>query len=369
MTKRKPAPNWGQHGGKHPSQNSPPALKPKKKKKEPMPYTMISAADVEPKDVHWLWHPYIPAGKVTIIEGDPGLGKSWMAYKLAADVSCGRGLPGQSHAMPPQRALLISAEDDVEDTIVPRLMSMGANLQNISIMVEEGPVFDKEGRDRLEVTLKNFAAGIVFIDPIIAYMGAKVDMNKANEVREIMAGLKTLAEHTGTAIVVVRHLRKAKSGGAIHQGLGSIDFTAAARSVLMVMRNGAGEPIVAHTKCNVGRKGRCLTYELDAEHGLVWGDFTDDDPEDIVSGRKARKDDSEATKLALARQLVWEALQAGPKPSTEIFEMCAKHNIAKRTASRAKKGLVRSDKHGDDGRWWWSLIEGAEPPGEDIGSS
>ena len=221
---------------------------------------VITLATVQPEPVSWLWEPYIPRRKLTLVEGDPGMGKTWLMLQIAASVSQGYGLPGQDGKPQVkqdqgQPVLYLSAEDGLADTLRPRLDAAGADCTKIhaltgwraqdgeavttgSITLADLPV--------IQTAMADYRPALVIIDPLQAYLGAKTDMYRANEVRPILAALVLLAEQYNCAIVCVRHLSKAPYSRAIYRGLGSIDFTAAARSVLLVgsYRRGYGHQVV-----------------------------------------------------------------------------------------------------------------------------
>src|SRR5262245_9804423 len=161
-------------------------------------------ADIEPEPVEWLWEPYIPKGKLTSIEGDPGVGKSWLTMALTAQISRGERLPGAKHAVGPAPILLLTAEDGAADTIRPRLDAAGANVKRVHAIT--GPLlFDKAGAATLKREIECVAPVLVIIDPIVAYLPEKTDMNSASAVRPILARLAQVAEETNTAIIFVRH--------------------------------------------------------------------------------------------------------------------------------------------------------------------
>ncbi len=331
-------------------------------------FKTICMKDVEIVPIRWLWYPYIPAGKLTIIEGDPGIGKSWISIAIAKAVAGGEALPGQEGRplMPPQRVLLCSAEDNPGDTIGPRLQAIGANLDLIHY-VDQPFLLNKQGIRDLEETMRDCAATIVFIDPIVAYMGGKVDMNQANEVRDIMAPLSAAADRTGCAIVLVRHLRKASSDNALYKGVGSIDFTAAVRSMLAVTYARDGKTkIIRHIKHNNTPEGPTLSYylepsveTLDAEGkpsgvwtqgAFKWGPIFSDEP----YGPKGAVDRTPKS-VSRAQQFLISFLNQGAKPSLEVIRAAEAAGIAETTLKRAKSGLVVSDK--ELNQWVWRLSQ------------
>jgi len=341
------------------------------KRKPPRPLQSINGGDVVPERVKFLWYPYIPAGKLTLLEGDPGMGKSWISCAIAKAVAGGEGLPGQEKLtkLRPQKVLLVSAEDGISDTIVPRLKYMGADVSMIDF-VTESFVLDPDGVRALEETMRLFAATIVFIDPLVAYVGAKIDMHRANEVRSVMEGLSRAAEITGCAVVVIRHLRKAGGKNALYSGIGSIDFTAAARSVLVTgwAKDGTTR-LLRHIKCNNAAEGATVAYEItkgdctfvEEEGGgfatSVWesGGFkwlgVVEDEEDESRNRKAS---TTPKKLDGAKEFLVSLLNQGAVSAMDAVQAARQAGISDVTLNRAKKGLVVSENYG--GRWMWRLI-------------
>jgi hypothetical protein len=197
------------------------------------PALAVRMADVDPEPVEWLWEPYIPKGKLTSIEGDPGVGKSSLTMALAAQISRGEKLPGVKQITEPASVLLLTAEDGPADTIRPRLDAAGADVDKVHAITT--PLsFDKAGAATLKREIERVKPALVIIDPIVAYLPDRTDMNSASAVRPVLARLAKVAEETGVAIAFVHHLAKAAQNKVIYRGLGSIDFTAACRSVLMV---------------------------------------------------------------------------------------------------------------------------------------
>jgi len=217
-------------------------------------------ADIAPESVEWLWEPYVPMGETTLVQGDPGVGKSTLTLDLALRVAKGTPFPEQSRLKRNAgRVLVLSAEDSMAKTIRPRLDKLGADedaLRRIEV-VPEPVALSRAGLDLLTETLRDIEPDLVIIDPVVAYLGSDIDMHRANEVRAMMAPLGALAKGHDCAIVLVHHLRKAQAGKAIHQAVGSIDFIAAVRSVVTVYRDD-GRSVMAHAKANLSGLGPSL---------------------------------------------------------------------------------------------------------------
>lgn len=318
--------------------------------------SLIILTDVEPQDVNWLWSPYIPLGKLTLLEGDPGVGKSWLALALATAISLGKGLSGREPTAP-GNILILTAEDGLGDTIRPRLDAMGADVGRV-FAVQLNPdasdlfTLDAVGVALLDQFIGKIEARLVIIDPLVAYTGSSLDIHRANEVRSIMARLAALAEAHDCAIVAIRHLRKSESGKAIYRGLGSIDFTASARSVLLAgcHPDDQSRRALVHIKSNLAAKGPAIGYTLD-DGTFYWTGESDMTAADIL-GSEASGEERSALDDAMA--FLDNVLGNGPVPSQKVIAEAKAAGIKKRTLDRAKAALkVQSIKPG--GQWCWIL--------------
>lgn len=245
----------------------------------------VRMSDVEAEDVQWLWYPYIPIGKVTMFEGDPGLGKSWFTMFLAAIMSNKTKLKGVD-SMKYGKVLIMSAEDGLGDTLKPRLMVLDANTKRIHAYAR--PVsLDEDGFAEVEQQIERIKPILVIIDPIVAYMGGNVDLFRANETRVIMSGLSEIAMRHHCAIIAVRHLTKGGKDKSIYRGTGSIDITAAARSVLMVGPHPeeSNNRCICHIKSNLAPRGETIEYSLnphDQAKPFRFEGFNQLTPDDIM---------------------------------------------------------------------------------------
>jgi hypothetical protein len=318
---------------------------------ERRPALAVRMADVEPEPVEWLWEPYIPRGKLTSIEGDPGVGKSFLTMALAAQISRGEKLPGVRHTTGPAPVLLLTAEDGAADTIRPRLDAAGADVAKVHAITEPMS-FDKAGAATLKREIERVQPALVIIDPIVAYLPDRTDMNSASAVRPVLQRLARVAEETDTAIVFVRHLAKATQNKAIYRGLGSIDFTAACRSVLMVGfdPNEAEKRVVAHGKSNLAALGPSLAYTLKGGR-FAWAGRSSLSAEDLggpppdADQRSAREE---------AREFLLQTLADGPRPQVEVQAEAANIRISIASLRRAKGDLhVKASRV--SGHWEWSL--------------
>lgn len=318
---------------------------------------LIHMEDVVSKEVEWLWYPYIPYGKITIIEGDPGEGKTTLVLKLAAALSRGLPLPcDDDKEYEPIHIIYQTAEDGIEDTIKPRLEKAGADCSMIRVIDEA----DKElsmTDDRLELAIIETGARLIILDPIQAYIGATVDMHRANEIRPVLKHLGIIAEKHNCAIILIGHMNKASGSKSTYRGLGSIDIQATARSVLLVarLRDKPNIRIMAHDKSSLAPAGDAIGFEMTEDNGMVCIGPYDITIDELLSGNEGRG----KKKLDIAENFIKEYF--GPNkiiPSNEIMMEAAKRSIKRNTLLSAKKKLgITSDKEkAEDGTIYWTWV-------------
>ena len=311
---------------------------------------MIKMSDVQSQEVEWLWYPFIPYGKLTIIQGDPGDGKTTLVLNVAAKLSRGEGLDSEMKVQEPVNIIYQTEEDGLADTVKPRLELARADCERISV-IDESDKSLSMADERLEKALVQTGAKVLILDPIQAYLGGGMDMNRANEARNMTKKLGALAEKYKCAIVLIGHMNKAAGNKAAYRGMGSIDFFAVARSVLLVGRV-KGEPnlrALVQIKNNLAAFGHSKAFAL-CESGFQWiGDY--DITVDEVLGGIAPK----AYKMESAKKLLRDLAEtSNAVQSNEIFEMADKQGISKRTLENAKKELgIRAKKINNS--WYWEL--------------
>lgn len=322
---------------------------------------LMRIADVVSRPIEWLWAPYIPFGRITMLGGDPGAGKSFITAALAATLSRGEMLPGledTGEEIEPMNILMLAIEDDPADTLKPRLQTLRANLQRIFFSTED-IILDGQGLSAIREMIRDTKARLVILDPIVAFLGPKMDMNRANEVRHIMKGLAKIAKEENVAVLVVRHNRKEmanNTGKAIYSGMGSIDFTASVRSELAVNEAKNGMKFLNHIKANSGPKGQSITYSItsaaDGSPIFQWGDFTTWPPATagsrIVLSRRFKGD-------AVIRYWLHDMLKDCPDgvPAKIIYEVGKTKGYSATKLDHVKKGVAISEKRGNG--WYWRL--------------
>jgi hypothetical protein len=251
----------------------------------------------------------------------------------------------------------MSAEDGMADTVRPRLDRMGADVSRILALA--GPIsHEDDAFAYLENQIAGYQPALVVIDPLVYYMGGGVDLHRANEVRAVTARLADLAEQHGCAILAIRHLTKASTSKAIYRGLGSIDITAAARSVLLAGTdpNNPVDRAIIQTKNNLAMLGPAIGYCV-TDGIFVWTGASDLTAATMLG---AETEDS-GSPIDEAIEFLLQTLAAGPRPSAEVKKSAATEGIADRTLRRAQKalGVVPRAKHipGKQGvdHWNWEL--------------
>jgi len=318
---------------------------------------LIHMEDVVSKEVEWLWYPYIPYGKITIIEGDPGEGKTTLVLKLAAALSRGLPLPcDDDKEYEPIHIIYQTAEDGIEDTIKPRLEKAGADCSMIRVIDET----DKElsmTDDRLEQAIIETKVRLIILDPIQAYIGATVDMHRANEIRPVLKHLGIIAEKHNCAIILIGHMNKASGSKSTYRGLDSIDIQATARSVLLVarLRDKPNIRIMAHDKSSLAPAGDAIGFEMTEDNGMVCIGPYDITIDELLSGNEGRG----KKKLDIAENFIKEYFGSNKViPSNEIMMEAAKRSIKRNTLLSAKKKLgITSDKEkAEDGTIYWTWV-------------
>ncbi len=311
---------------------------------------IIRMSEVQSQEIEWLWYPFIPYGKLTIVQGDPGDGKTTLILNIAAKVSKGEGLESTMNVLKPINVIYQTAEDGLADTVKPRLEKAGADCERI-LVIDESDKSLSMVDERLEQTLLQTKAKMLILDPIQAYLGGGMDMNRANEAREMTKKLGILAEKYQCAIVLIGHMNKAGGNKAAYRGMGSIDFFAVARSVLLVgkIEGESNLRAVVQIKNNLAEFGHPKAFSL-SEKGFTWiGDY-EITADEVLGGVVPKANKLEQAKLFL-REL---SKNNNMMPSNEIFDIAEKNNVSKRTLENAKKELgIKAKKINHC--WYWEL--------------
>lgn len=305
-------------------------------------------AAVQQKNIEWLWYPYIPFGKITIVQGDPGEGKSTFMLNVAAMVSRGAALPDGSSLPDPITVVYQCSEDNVADTIKPRLIAANGDCSKVAYIVEDQSALTFED-DRIEKVLEQTNARLLILDPIQSFLTQDGDMQSASRMRLILGRLSDIAERRRCAIVLVGHLNKMGGGKQLYRGLGTIDIAAIARSVLLIGRDKIDPSLryMQPIKSSLAPEGSAIAFSFDADGGIQWHgsyDVCDDDYSDVHP--ENRRD--------MIASLLCSVLQEKDYPSSEMLELLSEAGIPKRTAMRVKSDVgIESIKKGN--AWFWHL--------------
>ena len=315
-------------------------------------YKLINMEDIEAEDVEWLWEGFIPVGKLTILQGDPGKGKTMAMLNLIAAFTTGRGLlepPGSPMIREPINVIYQTAEDGLADTIKPRLVAAGADCSRVSV-IDEGEEMLSMTDERLVWAIRETEAGLVVLDPLQAYLGEKVDMHRANEVRPRMKHLGDIAAEYKCGMVLTGHLNKKETSKAEYRGLGSMDFTAAARSVILCaeLPRDKDVRVLASTKCSLTYPPEPVAFRLSKERGFEWEGSYSITAEELLQGAGVK-----GQKTIEAKEFLTAELPAPGEyiPSTVLMEKAKEKKIAEKTLRNAMKDLgITSHKEAD--RWF-----------------
>ena len=266
---------------------------------------MLCYKDIEQTSVEWLWFPYIPFGKLTIIQGNPGEGKTYFAMMLTAACTNRKLFPNMED-IEPFNVIYQTAEDGMGDTIKPRLVEAGADLSRVMVIDDSEEVLTLSD-DRIEKAVRQNHVRLVIIDPVQAFIGADVDMNRANEVRPVFRKLGMIAEKTSCAIVLIGHLNKSSGTQSTYRGLGSIDIMAAVRSLIFIgkVRKDPTTRVLIHEKSSLAPPGETMAFKLGDEEGFRWVGAYEISADELLDGKEGKATE---TKLERGAKLIQELL-------------------------------------------------------------
>ena len=290
---------------------------------------MLCYEDIKQTSVEWLWFPYIPFGKLTIIQGNPGEGKTYFAMMLTAACTNRKLFPNMED-IEPFNVIYQTAEDGMGDTIKPRLIEAGADLSRVMVIDDTEEALTLSD-DRIEKAVRQNRVRLVIIDPVQAFIGADVDMNRANEVRPVFRKLGMIAEKTGCAIVLIGHLNKSSGTQSTYRGLGSIDIMAAVRSLIFIgkVRKDPTTRVLIHEKSSLAPPGETMAFKLGDEEGFRWVGAYEISADELLDGKEGKATE---TKLERGRKLIRELLADKKEISIrELDEKAKEQGISGRT--------------------------------------
>lgn len=304
--------------------------------------------DIKCENVEWLWYPFVPYGKITIIQGDPGEGKTTLVLQMIAKLTRGETIINEE-TKEPINVIYQTAEDGLSDTIKPRLVAANADCSKVLVIDDkETPLTMLDVR--LEKAIAETSARLVVLDPIQGFLGADVDMHRANEIRPVMKHIAEIAEKYRCAIILVGHMNKCNMGKSAYRGLGSIDFQAAARSVLIVgrIKNEPEIRVVCQIKNSLAPEAKSIAFKLSEKNGFEWLGECDVKAEELLCGT------AKGMKQKTAINFLEDTLSKGKMAQTKIAELAEEKGISNKTLRNAKKTLeVKASKIGN--QWYWEL--------------
>lgn len=312
-------------------------------------------ANIKAKPVEWLWYPYIPFGKITVIQGDPGEGKSTVALDLVSRLTRGLPMPDGYPISKLSVAIYQCAEDGMADTIKPRLVQAGADCDKVAYIIDDDIILTLED-GRIESSIRETGARLFIVDPLQAFIPSDIDIQNATKMRSILRRLANTAERTKCAVILIGHMNKDSSAKNLYRGLGSIDIAAIARSVLMIARD-AEQPGVRYmypVKSSLAPEGSTMAFSFRDRGGIEWHGKYDVTPPVFDSGTTVK-----TSKRVKARAELVHLLENGARPAREIFDALAELGVGSRTVEKVKQEMqivaYRSGKC-----WLWKLPENHE---------
>jgi hypothetical protein len=320
--------------------------------KPPAPIEFVALETIAREEVSWLWHPYIPRGKLTLLVGNPGVGKSFLSSAITSAIAMGWPLPG-GEPLAPGSVITLAAEDGLADTLRPRLEDMGCtDLSHVWVLPVESDFNIVRDLDRLAHEIIEKRPTLVIIDPLTAYLGGKMDIYRDNEVRAGVAPLAQIAAQHGTAILAVMHLTKGARDVILHRVIGSVGFTGLARSVLAVAPNPQDrtQKIMALLKHNLTGEGDMRAFSIE-EGRFTWGTAPAYlDMESLLTVQPGK--DNAA--LLEAEEFLVDVLAFDQEMlSKDLFKRAKEAGMTQRTLERAKKALRNVVAVQRDGEWFW----------------
>ena len=302
--------------------------------------SLVCMSDVEEEEITWLYQPYVPRGKVTICAAYPGTGKTYLLCYMTACVSTGRSFFNQvPFKNEPGRAIYLTAEDGIGDTIKKRLRICGANMENIATVTQKTQLqFDSP---EIEDFMRDFKPDLMIFDPFQAYIGAEINMNAPNETRDKLNRIADLAEKYDVAIVLICHFNKNGKGDAITRVLGSTDIMGICRSYI-ALGPVPGEDdmkFMSHEKSSLAKRGRTILFEIDPDKGgvvyLGENNLTMDDYTAIRNKKRV----SNAPAVEAAKMFLTENMPEGRRLAKELKNLAAANKISDRSLQRAREEL------------------------------
>lgn len=305
---------------------------------------------IKSRKIDWLWYPYIPYGKLTIIQGDPGEGKSTFILNVIALLTQGKTMPDGFEPGDPKVVIYQCAEDNVADTIKPRLEQAGTDCDKVAFILDDSDALTLSD-ERIDASIKKTGARLFVIDPIQAFIPQDADMQNATKMRSVLRKLAKVAEKNECAVVLIGHMNKGNGGKNLYRSLGSIDIAAIARSILMISRdvNNPQRRYMFPVKSSLAPEGKAIAFSFKEEGGLLWHgqcELSIDGEVNIQDIRLSKKEQ--------ARQLLISMLSERDMAAKEVYVELEDRGIQSRTVETVKKEIgVVTYKSGRT--WFWKL--------------
>lgn len=327
---------------------------------------LLTLADVQPREVDWLWEPYLPAGMLAMLSGDPGAGKTYLALAIAAALTTGH-VPHSGETCEPTDVLYMSVENDPACVVRPRFDALGGNPARLTLLRGTTGGADSNAQpgavwltdiSSLRDALDRTHARLMIVDPIQSYLGAEVDAHRSNETRPVLDGLARLAEDYRCCVLLLRHLSKARGGRAIHAGLGSIDLTGAVRTEMLAgcAPDDPQQRAMVQVKSNVGTYGPALGYVIDAQGQFCWTGESALTQADILAPETAERDSA----VQEAAEWLREYLSGGTRTAKEVEQAARTKGISWAAVRRAKQAAGVQSRKANFGKGWIWAIEDAQ---------
>lgn len=290
-------------------------------------------ANVQTEPVEWLWYPYIPLGKLTVLQGDPGEGKSTFALNIVARITTGQPMPDGAPVTGKRVAIYQCAEDGIADTIKPRLQQAGADCERVAYIIDNDIALTLED-GRIETAIKDTHASAFIIDPIQAFIPPDADMQSATKMRSVLRKLANVADRNKCAVILIGHMNKGNGAKALYRGLGSIDIAAIARSVLMISRDESRPDIryMYPIKSSLAPEGPAIAFSFKEQGGIVWRGKYDLNTAELMDSITVK-----TTKRERARAKLVQLLEHEDRPAKEVYAGLADIGVGSRTVEKAKK--------------------------------